>query len=118
MPTKGLDLIIDRGDLARTQIVEVMHPDPGPGEVLLRIDTLALTANTVTYGIASDALGYWQPPISAESQPAKHRLRRTQQPRELPGTEQAMPAHLPQDFQVAFRESERGGAFGRTLRVA
>ena len=59
MPTTGLDLIIDRADLSRTRIVEVAHPDPGPGEVLLRIDALALTANTVTYGIASDSLGYW-----------------------------------------------------------
>ncbi|TNF63709.1 MAG: DUF2855 family protein [Rhodobacteraceae bacterium] len=59
MTTNGQDLIINRADLADARLVPALHPDPGPGEVLLRIDALALTANTVTYGVASESLGYW-----------------------------------------------------------
>ena len=30
------------------------------GEVLIRIDHFALTANNITYGVAGDSIGYWQ----------------------------------------------------------
>jgi hypothetical protein len=54
------------------QVVEVDRANPGltrrveselgaleDGQVRLRVDRLALTANTVTYAVAGDLLGYW-----------------------------------------------------------
>lgn len=32
----------------------------GAGEVLLRVDRFAVTANNITYAVAGDTLGYWQ----------------------------------------------------------
>lgn len=35
-------------------------PEMGEGEVLLRLDQFAFTANNITYAAAGDMLGYWQ----------------------------------------------------------
>lgn len=35
-------------------------PEPGPGQVLFRVDRFALTANNVTYALTGDMLGYWR----------------------------------------------------------
>ena len=52
--------LVNRDDLTQTQWVEEEDQTPGPGEVLLRVDRFALTANNVTYGVAGDIIGYWQ----------------------------------------------------------
>lgn len=60
MSITGFDLIFNRADLAQTETIDAAHPDqPAEGEVLLRIDQFALTANNVTYAIAPDEIGYW-----------------------------------------------------------
>jgi len=50
---------VRRDDLRRSRFREEALADPGPGEVELRIDRFALTANNVTYAVAGDALHYW-----------------------------------------------------------
>jgi hypothetical protein len=58
---KGWDLLVDRNDLRRTQLAP-MDPDAplADGEVLLEVESFALTANNVTYGAVGDRIGYWR----------------------------------------------------------
>jgi hypothetical protein len=53
------DLLVDRSDLSRTSLVEVPTPEPGSGEVVLRVDRVGMTANNVTYAVFGDAMHYW-----------------------------------------------------------
>ena len=53
------DLLVDRGDLARTQLVEVSEPELSDGQALLRVDRVGMTANNVTYAVFGDAMRYW-----------------------------------------------------------
>jgi hypothetical protein len=53
------DLLVDRSDLARTTIVEGPPPSIGPGQVLLKVDRVGMTANNVTYAVFGDAMHYW-----------------------------------------------------------
>lgn len=54
-----LSLEVDRTDLRTTRLVE-SDPEPlAEGQVRMRIDRVALTANTVTYAVAGDILAYW-----------------------------------------------------------
>ena len=57
----GWDLLVDRNDLTRTTLVAA-DPDIAlaEGEVLLAVESFALTANNVTYGAAGDMIGYWK----------------------------------------------------------
>ncbi len=60
MTTQGWALEVARDDLTRTALVEAAVPEPGPGEAVLRVDRVGLTANNVTYAVLGDAFGYWQ----------------------------------------------------------
>ena len=51
---------VDRGDLSRTTVLTNTEAPPAPGEVVLRVDTFALTANNTTYADLGDQLGYWR----------------------------------------------------------
>jgi hypothetical protein len=51
------DAIVATDDLASIRLVEARH-SPGPSEVLVRVERLALTANTVTYAQHGQTLGY------------------------------------------------------------
>lgn len=53
------DLLVDRAELSRTELVEVAAPDPDEGDVLLRVDRVGMTANNVTYAVMGDLMGYW-----------------------------------------------------------
>lgn len=57
----GWDLLVDRGDLRRTKLVDA-DPDVAlaEGEALLAVESFALTANNITYGAAGDMIGYWK----------------------------------------------------------
>lgn len=55
----NLTLEIDRTDLGATRLVEERLAEPLPGQVRLRIERFAVTANTVTYAVTGDTLGYW-----------------------------------------------------------
>jgi hypothetical protein len=56
MPTV---LEVDRADVATTRLIETPASPLGEGQLRVRVDRLAVTANTVTYAVAGDMLGYW-----------------------------------------------------------
>jgi hypothetical protein len=56
MPTV---LEVDRGETATIRLIETLPSPLEDGQVRVRIDRLAVTANTVTYALAGDMLGYW-----------------------------------------------------------
>jgi NADPH:quinone reductase-like Zn-dependent oxidoreductase len=60
MSTTAWDLLVRRNDLSDTRIEQGPPPAPDDGEVVLRIESFAITANNVTYGVAGDSIGYWK----------------------------------------------------------
>ncbi len=54
-----MDFEVKRSDVHETRVVDEEQPAVGPGQVLLRVDAFALTANNVTYAVLGDALRYW-----------------------------------------------------------
>lgn len=59
-PKTAWDLVVAREDLATTRVVEHPLPEVGPGEVLLRVDRIGVTANNVTYALVGEAMSYWK----------------------------------------------------------
>ncbi|MCC7267581.1 MAG: DUF2855 family protein [Caulobacteraceae bacterium] len=57
--TELTQIEVQRDDLTKTRLVRRPLPDLAAGQVLARVDTFALTANNVTYGVSGDMLGYW-----------------------------------------------------------
>ena len=60
--TTATDFLIRKDDLHQTEFVEA--PDPAsielaPGQVLLAVDSFALTANNITYAVFGAAMRYW-----------------------------------------------------------
>jgi hypothetical protein len=53
------DLLVERADLSKTTLVDVAEPEPGPDQVLLRVDRVGMTANNVTYAVFGEAMKYW-----------------------------------------------------------
>lgn len=53
------DLLVDRSELAQTAIRETALPELTPGEALLRVDRVGVTANNVTYALFGDRMHYW-----------------------------------------------------------
>jgi len=54
------NFIVERDNLANSRVVDAARQTPAPGQVLLKVDRFALTANNITYGVAGDMIGYWQ----------------------------------------------------------
>lgn len=52
-------LEVRKDKLSQTRVVSRKLPDLAEGEVLVRVDRFALTANNITYGIVGEKLGYW-----------------------------------------------------------
>jgi hypothetical protein len=50
---------VDRDRCGATRLVETELEPLGPGQVRLRVDRFAVTANNVTYAVLGDMLGYW-----------------------------------------------------------
>ena len=59
-PEDAWTLTVDRSDLAQTQRLSTPVPDLAPGEALLRVERVGLTANNVTYAVLGDAFRYWE----------------------------------------------------------
>ncbi|MDE0803426.1 MAG: DUF2855 family protein [Acidimicrobiales bacterium] len=61
MSAPGIDSIleVDRTDVGTTRLVDVPLAPLAPGEVRAEVERFALTANTITYAVAGDMLGYW-----------------------------------------------------------
>lgn len=54
-------LIVDRQNPAIARLIEPEHEPPlAEGQLRLRVERLALTANVLTYARSGDALGFWQ----------------------------------------------------------
>jgi hypothetical protein len=51
---------VERQHFENYRITEHAAREPGAGEIKLKIDFFAFTANNLTYAAAGDALGYWQ----------------------------------------------------------
>ncbi len=47
-------------DLAATRLIEQPPPAPADGELLLKVDRFAFTANNITYAETGDSIGYWR----------------------------------------------------------
>lgn len=52
-------LELRRDDLRTTRVTTASLPAVPAGSALLRVETVGLTANNVTYGVTGEALGYW-----------------------------------------------------------
>ncbi len=50
---------VNRTDIRQRQVVEETPRDLAPGEVRMKVESFALTANNVTYAAAGDMLDYW-----------------------------------------------------------
>ena len=57
--TPTVTLEVSRSAFGTTRLVEAELPALGEGQVRLRIDRFAVTANNVTYAVVGDLLGYW-----------------------------------------------------------
>jgi hypothetical protein len=57
--TASTDFIVSRGDLRQAEIVRTPLPPLDAGQVLVRVDHFAFTANNVTYGAVGELIGYW-----------------------------------------------------------
>lgn len=57
----GAQFQVRKDDLNKTRFTDVMlHPDDlQPGQLLVKIDSFALTANNITYAQLGDRLAYW-----------------------------------------------------------
>lgn len=58
--TSSTDFIVSRSNLREAKFVESQLPELKQGQVLLKVDKFALTANNITYGAAGDTIGYWK----------------------------------------------------------
>ncbi len=58
--TASTDFIVNRTNLREGIFVTTQLPELGLGQILLRVDKFALTANNITYGAAGDSIGYWK----------------------------------------------------------
>src|SRR3954449_10800857 len=59
-PDGSWTLAVARTDLARTRRLSEPVPQPAPGEALLRVERVGLTANNVTYAVLGEAFRYWE----------------------------------------------------------
>lgn len=60
---KACDFLVGRGDLHRVAWQDAPAPatvELAPGQVLLAVDSFAMTANNVTYAVFGDAMRYWE----------------------------------------------------------
>jgi hypothetical protein len=53
------DFLVSRDDLHECRIVESAVPEIESGQALLRVGSVGLTANNVTYAVFGDAMSYW-----------------------------------------------------------
>jgi hypothetical protein len=58
--TAQRDFLVDRGNLAKTELFSSKRAAPNQGAVLLKVDRFAFTSNNITYAALGDQLKYWQ----------------------------------------------------------
>jgi hypothetical protein len=57
--TQAVDFVVGRTDLRRRKLLAAPVHDLKTGEVLLKVDKFAFTANNVTYAAFGEAMHYW-----------------------------------------------------------
>lgn len=58
--TQACDFLVRKGELHTTEFADARIPDQlAPGQVLLAVESFAMTANNVTYAVFGDAMQYW-----------------------------------------------------------
>ena len=55
-----IEFQVKKADLNSYRSVDVDTPTAGDGEIVVKVDRFAFTANNITYGVAGDMIGYWQ----------------------------------------------------------
>ncbi|MEK7266089.1 MAG: DUF2855 family protein [Pseudomonadota bacterium] len=58
--TRITTLEVRRDDISRTRLSERSAPLLNDGEILVKVDRFALTANNITYGVVGEKIGYWK----------------------------------------------------------
>jgi uncharacterized protein DUF2855 len=53
-------LLVKKSDISQIQSVDVTPQNLSEGDVRLRIESFALTANNITYAVTGDLIGYWK----------------------------------------------------------
>lgn len=59
MAAEPYDIVVDRADLASARVSPAPPVEIGTDQVQVRIDSFALTANNITYGVVGEAMRYW-----------------------------------------------------------
>jgi len=54
------DFLVNKADLHQTKFEERSLPPLAEGEVLLKVDRFAFTANNITYAVFGESMAYWQ----------------------------------------------------------
>ena len=54
------DVLIDKSDLRRAEVRPAPDAPLADGQARLAVESFALTANNITYGVIGDAFGYWK----------------------------------------------------------
>ena len=49
-----------KSDLTHSRIADTDSASIHDGEIAVKIESFAFTANNVTYGVAGDTIGYWK----------------------------------------------------------
>jgi hypothetical protein len=60
LTTDHFSFLVDRQDITQAALQSIVPPDLVPGEARLEIESLALSANTLTYAATGGLLGYWK----------------------------------------------------------
>ncbi|WP_425409977.1 DUF2855 family protein [Hyphococcus sp.] len=58
--TEITEFIVDKRDLSKHRLAARAAPQLMDGEILVKVDRFALTANNVTYGVVGEKIGYWK----------------------------------------------------------
>jgi hypothetical protein len=59
MAAQPYDIVVGRNDLADVRVVPASPVAVGPDQVHVSIESYALTANNITYGVAGETMKYW-----------------------------------------------------------
>ncbi len=57
--TKSTHIEIDKADLEKARVVTAALPELGEDELLLDVESFALTANNITYAVVGEQMKYW-----------------------------------------------------------
>jgi hypothetical protein len=59
MPAEPYDIVVNRAELADARAMPAPPIEIGADQVHVRIDSYALTANNITYGVVGETMQYW-----------------------------------------------------------